>query len=103
MLGKYWKKICIVILIIACLFNIVKKLVQRNSLKEELQATFNYKYNQEIEENKTFEDDKEEDNDSEEDDKEDDSEDDESEENEEDEEEPVVPTRYVFLKISMKG
>lgn len=60
MLGKYWKKICIVILIIACLFNIVKKLVQRNSLKEELQATFNYKYNQEIEENKTFEDDKEE-------------------------------------------
>lgn len=42
MLGKYWKKICIVILIIACLFNIVKKLVQRNSLKEELQATFNY-------------------------------------------------------------
>ena len=60
MLGKYWKKICIVILIIACLFNIVKKLVQRNSLKEELQATFNYKYNQEIEENKTSEDDKEE-------------------------------------------
>ena len=55
------------------------------------------------EENSDFEDDKEEDNDSEEDDKEDDSEDDESEENEEDEEEPVVPTRYVFLKISMKG
>ena len=55
------------------------------------------------EEDSDFEDDKEEDNDSEEDDKEDDSEDDESEENEEDEEEPVVPTRYVFLKISMKG
>ena len=55
------------------------------------------------EEDSDFEDDKEEDNDSEEDDKEDDSEDDESEENEENEEEPVVPTRYVFLKISMKG
>ena len=56
------------------------------------------------EEDSDFEDDKEEDNDSkEEDDKEDDSDDDESEENEEDEEEPVVPTRYVFLKISMKG
>ena len=55
------------------------------------------------EEDSDFEDDKEEDNDSEEDDKEDDSEDGESEENEEDEEEPVVPTRYVFLKISMKG
>ena len=55
------------------------------------------------EEDSDFEDDKEEDNDSEEDDKEDDSEDDESEEDEEDEEEPVVPTRYVFLKISMKG
>ena len=60
MAGKVWKQLLLVILIVACLFNIVKKLVQRNSLKEELQATFNYKYNQEIEENKTFEDDKEE-------------------------------------------
>ena len=55
------------------------------------------------EEDSYSEDNEEEDNDSEEDDKEDDSEDDESEENEEDEEDPVVPTRYVFLKISMKG
>ena len=52
------------------------------------------------EEDSDFEDDEEEDNDSEEDDKDVDSGDDESEE---DEEEPVVPTRYVFLKISMKG
>lgn len=55
----------------------------------------------EDEEDSDSEDDEEEDDDSDEDDKEDDSDDNESEED--DEEEPVVPTRYVFLKISMKG
>ncbi len=45
MLGKYWKKIVLLILIIACLFNITTKLIHRNSLKEELKATFNYKQN----------------------------------------------------------
>lgn len=52
MLGKSWKKILLLVLIVACLFNIVTKLIQRNSLKEELQATLNYKINkQQIEVN----------------------------------------------------
>ena len=42
MLGKVWKKILLIVLIIACLFNIVKKLVQRESLKAELESTLNY-------------------------------------------------------------
>ena len=41
MLGKSWKKILLLVLIVACLFNIVTKLIQRNSLKEELKATLN--------------------------------------------------------------
>jgi hypothetical protein len=31
MLGKIWKKVCLVILIIACLFNIVFKLINKIS------------------------------------------------------------------------
>ncbi len=41
-MGKIWKKLLFVILIVACLFNIVTKLVKRNSLQDELQATFDY-------------------------------------------------------------
>lgn len=41
-MGKLWKKILFIILIVACLFNIINKLVKRNSLQEELQATFDY-------------------------------------------------------------
>ena len=52
MLGKSWKKILLLVLIVACLFNIVTKLIKRNSLKEELKATLNYKINkQQIEVN----------------------------------------------------
>ena len=42
MLGKSWKKILLVVLIVACLFNVVSKLVKRNSFKQELIATYNY-------------------------------------------------------------
>ena len=41
-MGKQWKKILFVILIIACLFNIVYKIVKKNSLQSELQATFDF-------------------------------------------------------------
>ena len=44
-MGKVWKKLLFIILIIACLFNIVSKLVKRNSLQDELQATFEYMTN----------------------------------------------------------
>lgn len=46
-MGKVWKKLLFIILIIACLFNIVYKLVKRNSLQSELQATFEYMTNRE--------------------------------------------------------
>lgn len=42
MASKIWKKLLFVILIIACLFNITKKLVQRNSFKAELQSSAQY-------------------------------------------------------------
>ena len=41
-MGKIWKKLLFIILIIACLFNIVTKLVKRNSFKNEIQATLQY-------------------------------------------------------------
>mgnify|MGYP007107309452 CR=1 FL=1 len=41
-MSKIWKKLLLVILIIACLFNIVSKIVKRYSLKEEVQASATY-------------------------------------------------------------
>ena len=46
-MGKLWKKLLFIILIVACLFNIVSKLVMRNSLQSELQATLEYFFNKE--------------------------------------------------------
>ena len=42
MLAKLWKKIGIFILIIACIFNIMLKLVQRISLNTQLEETVSY-------------------------------------------------------------
>ena len=42
MASKVWKKLLFLILIIACLFNITLKLVQRNSFKQELQSSAQY-------------------------------------------------------------
>jgi hypothetical protein len=50
MLGKLWKKILLFVLIIACLFDITAKLINHNSLKDELEATIKYFKN----ENKTY-------------------------------------------------
>ena len=44
MLAKSWKKICIAILIIACLFNIITKLVHRVSLNKEILSSEQYMY-----------------------------------------------------------
>ena len=38
MLAKLWKKILLAICIIACIFNIMSKLVNRHSLKENLES-----------------------------------------------------------------
>ena len=53
-MSKVWKRILLAILIIACLFNIVSKLVRRYPLKEELKASAQYVLNNntEKEENK---------------------------------------------------
>ena len=45
MIAKIWKKLGLIILICACLFNIVNKLVAKTSLLEELRETAQYVYN----------------------------------------------------------
>lgn len=42
MIAKYWKRIGLIILLIACLFNIVIKLVNKTSLIKELEASGQY-------------------------------------------------------------
>ena len=47
MLAKYWKKICMLILIIACVFNIMSKLVHKLSLNKEMLYSAQYMFQQE--------------------------------------------------------
>lgn len=49
MVAKLWKKVLFVILIIACLFNIVNKLVHKASLEQELQSSAEYIQQQQAE------------------------------------------------------
>ena len=42
MLAKYWKKICLVILIIACIFNIMSKFVHKLYLNQEIESSETY-------------------------------------------------------------
>ena len=42
MLAKYWKKFGLFILIVACIFNVMIKIVHKTSLKDELEATATY-------------------------------------------------------------
>ncbi len=53
MASKVWKKLLFIILVIACLFNITLKLVQRNSFKDELQSSAQYV--QDLEQNEATE------------------------------------------------
>ena len=46
MLAKYWKKIGMAILIIACVFNIMNKLVHKLSLNSEMLSSAQYIYDQ---------------------------------------------------------
>lgn len=52
MIAKYWKKIGFIILIVACLFNVVSKLVKKTSVKDELQQSADYIQEQRLKENK---------------------------------------------------
>lgn len=47
MLAKYWKKIAMLILIIACVFNVMNKLVHKLSLNKEMLSSAEYVYTQE--------------------------------------------------------
>lgn len=52
MLAKYWKKIGMLILIVACVFNIMGKLVNKLSLNKEMLYSAEYMYeNKENEKN----------------------------------------------------
>ena len=42
MIAKIWKKVLLFVLIIACLFNIVNKLVHKASLERELESSAQY-------------------------------------------------------------
>ncbi len=49
MIAKIWKKALLFILLIACLFNIVIKIVHKNSLNQELESSAQYIQQQEAE------------------------------------------------------
>lgn len=42
MLAKIWRKLLLLILIVACLFNVVTKFVKKSSLKAELLSSARY-------------------------------------------------------------
>ncbi len=46
MLAKVWKKVCVGILIFACLFNVVSKLVHKISFNKEILSSAQYMYKQ---------------------------------------------------------
>lgn len=54
MLAKYWKKIGLLILLIACIFNIMNKLIDKLSLKDELEASATYVNQKNQEEDKNL-------------------------------------------------
>lgn len=49
MLAKYWKRIGMIILIVACVFNIMSKLVNKLSLNKEMLYSAEYMYEQQQE------------------------------------------------------
>ena len=53
MLKKYWKNIGMLILIIACVFNVMNKLVHKLSLNKEMIQSAQYIFSQQENENKT--------------------------------------------------
>ena len=53
MLAKNWKKIGMLILIIACIFNVMGKLISKLSLDKEMLSSAQYVYDEKKEENKS--------------------------------------------------
>ena len=56
MIAKYWQKVGLILVIIACLFNVVIKIVSKVSIRDELEASALYvqsrQYDQEYNETK---------------------------------------------------
>lgn len=52
MLAKYWKKIGLIVVIIACVFNVLIKLINKLSLDKEMLSSAQYVYEKDQEENK---------------------------------------------------
>lgn len=48
MIAKVWKKVLLFVLIIACLFNIINKLVHKASLDRELESSAQYIQEQQL-------------------------------------------------------
>ena len=42
MIAKVWKKVLLFVLIIACLFNVINKLVHKDSMEQEVKASAEY-------------------------------------------------------------
>ena len=42
MIAKIWKKVLLFVLIVACLFNIINKLVHKASMEEEVSSSAQY-------------------------------------------------------------
>ena len=53
MLKKYWKKIGMLILIIACVFNIMSKLINKLSLNKEMLQSAQYMFSEQENKNTT--------------------------------------------------
>ena len=52
MLSKYWKKIGMVIIIVACVFNVMIKLINKLSFDKEMLSSAQYVYDNQAEEEK---------------------------------------------------
>lgn len=48
MIAKIWKKVLLLVLIVACLFNVVNKLVHKASLEQELESSAQYVQEQQL-------------------------------------------------------
>ncbi len=51
MLKRYWKKIGMLILIIACVFNVMNKLVHKLSLNKEMLQSAQYVFSEQVNKN----------------------------------------------------
>jgi len=54
MLARFWKKIGLFILIVACIFNIMNKFIKKLSLEDELEASATYIQQENADENKNL-------------------------------------------------